>query len=492
MSKSKAKVKVSEKSENKLSILMVAAECAPFVKLGGLADVVGTLPVELNKLGADARVMMPFHHQIKEKFFERVTHVCDFYITFHHTSKYVGIEKLVYNDVVHYFVDNEEYFGDAVYRGDVAEGEQYAFFDRAVVEAASRIGFVPDIIHCNDWQTGMIPILIRTQYAHWEIGLSKSVFTIHNMMYQGQFGFEMFEQWLGIDPIYNTPEYMHNYDCASFMKAGIVFADRLSTVSPTYAKEILNPEFAYRLEGILNARQFDTWGIINGINVETYDPETDPYLDYHYSVNDMAGKRQCKVQLIEELGLSITPGTPIISMVTRLTSQKGLDLVKYILDEMICTENVAFVLLGTGNPEYEAYFRHMENKYKGRVCSYIAYNEKVAHRIYAGSDLFLMPSMFEPCGISQMIALRYGTLPIVRETGGLCDTVDSYNEYENTGNGFSFANYNANEMLHVIRYALTTLRSPKRRQGLIRRAMESDNSFETSAKKYLEMYQSIV
>ncbi|MDD3185130.1 MAG: glycogen/starch synthase [Anaerostipes sp.] len=492
MSKSKTKVKVDEKCENKLSVLMVAAECAPFVKLGGLADVVGTLPIELNKLGADARVMLPFHRQIKEKYFDRVTHVCDFSVQFNQRAVYVGVEKLVYNDVIHYFIDNEEYFGDAVYRGGIAEGEQYAFFDRAVVEAAGRIGFIPDILHCNDWQTGLIPILIRTQYGHWDIGRSKCIFTIHNMMYQGKFGFEMFQKWLGINPVYNTPEYMHNYDCASFMKAGVVFADRLSTVSPSYAKEILSPEYAYQMEGILNARQWDTWGIVNGIDTKAYNPEDDLYLKHHFSVDDMSGKRKNKIKLIKDLGLTINPGVPIIAMVTRLTSQKGLDLVKYILDEMMCTEDIGFIILGTGDKVYEDFFRFMENKYKGRLCAYIDYNERVAHEIYAGSDLFLMPSKFEPCGISQMIALRYGTLPVVRETGGLCDTIESYNEYEETGNGFSFQNYNAHEMFGVIKYALKILRSPKRKKGLIRRAMESDNSFETSAKKYLEMYQSIV
>lgn len=478
--------------DNKLNVLLVAAECAPFVKLGGLADVIGTLPKELNKIGADARVMMPFHSQMKWKYASQTRHLADFNIAFNGGEAYVGVEELVYNDVTYYLIDNESEFGDAVYRGGVAEGEQYAYFCRAVIESLGRIGFIPDVIHCNDWQTGLIPILLRTQYAHWEVGRAKTIFTIHNMMYQGEYAFEQFQKWVGIDSRYDTPEFMHNYECASFMKAALVFADRLSTVSPTYAGEIRNPAFSYRQEGILNARAGDTWGILNGINVEEFDPETDPLIPYHYSKDDLSGKKKNKAELIQRLGLSITPGVPIIGMVTRLTEQKGLDLVKYMLDEIICTEDVAFVILGTGDQEYEDFFRFMEGKYKGRVCSYIAYDNNVAHLIYAGSDLFLMPSKFEPCGISQMIALRYGTLPIVRETGGLRDTVQSYNEFEDTGNGFSFANYNAHEMLNTIRYALRTLHSPKRKHGLIVRAMESDNSFANSARKYMEMYQSIL
>ena len=444
-------------NNNSLKVLLAGAECAPFVKLGGLADVMGTLPKELNQIGADARVIMPFHSQMKGKYRAQTRHLADFNINFSGGETYVGVEELVYNEVTYYLIDNEGFFGDAVYRGGLAEGEQYAFFCRAVIEAASRIGFIPDVIHCNDWQTGLIPILLRTQYGHWDIGHAKTIFTIHNMMYQGEFGFDQFEHWLGIDPKYDTPEFMHNYECASFMKAALVFADRLSTVRQTHAQELPDPAFPY-----------------------------------HFNKDDLSGKKKDKQELIKALGLSITPGVPIIGMVTRLTEQKGLDLVKYMLDEIMCTENVAFVILGTGDYEYEEFFRYMEEKYKGRVCSYIAYDNAVAHQIYAGSDLFLMPSKFEPCGISQMIALRYGTLPIVRETGGLRDTVQSYNEYEDTGNGFSFANYNAHEMLGAIRYALQTLQSPKRKHGLIQRAMESDNSFAKSAKIYLDMYNSVL
>ncbi len=312
------------------------------------------------------------------------------------------------------------------------------------------------------------------------------------MMYQGEFGFDQFEHWLGIDPKYDTPEFMHNYECASFMKAALVFADRLSTVSPTYAQEIRDPAFAYRQEGILNARAGDTWGILNGMNQEEFNPETDPLIPYHFNKDDLSGKKKDKQELIKALGLSITPGVPIIGMVTRLTEQKGLDLVKYMLMRS-CVQRMSHLSFS------ERVIMNMRNfsvtwkkKYKGRVCSYIAYDNAVAHQIYAASDLFLMPSKFEPCGISQMIALRYGTLPIVRETGGLRDTVQSYNEYEDTGNGFSFANYNAHEMLGAIRYALQTLQSPKRKHGLIRRAMESDNSFAKSAKIYLDMYNSVL
>ena len=475
-------------------ILFAASEGVPFIKTGGLADVVGSLPKYIDKEYFDVRVFIPKYTCMKQEMKDKLRYVTHFYMDFNWQNVYVGVLEAEEAGVHYYFIDNESYFGGFKPYGDDPryEIEKYAYFCKAVLSALPLLNFQPDLIHCHDWQTGLIPILLRTQYGHWDIGHAKTIFTIHNMMYQGEFGFDQFEHWLGIDPKYDTPEFMHNYECASFMKAALVFADRLSTVSPTYAQEIRDPAFAYRQEGILNARAGDTWGILNGMNQEEFNPETDPLIPYHFNKDDLSGKKKDKQELIKALGLSITPGVPIIGMVTRLTEQKGLDLVKYMLDEIMCTENVAFVILGTGDYEYEEFFRYMEEKYKGRVCSYIAYDNAVAHQIYAGSDLFLMPSKFEPCGISQMIALRYGTLPIVRETGGLRDTVQSYNEYEDTGNGFSFANYNAHEMLGAIRYALQTLQSPKRKHGLIQRAMESDNSFAKSAKIYLDMYNSVL
>ncbi len=471
-------------------ILLVGAECAPFAKAGGLADVIGTLPKELNHLGLDARVMMPFHKVIKERYRMETEHVCDFYTKLGMKPCFVGIEKLVRDGVTFYFVDNEEYFWGPLYRGGLAEGEQYAFFARAVCEALDRIDFVPDVVNCNDWHTGMIPMLLKTQYQHRAQGHCKTVFTIHNMMYQGQFSFQQIKDWLGVEDRYNTAEFMENYGCASFMKAALVFCDRISTVSPSYAQEIRMPYYAYKLEGILNARAHDTWGIVNGINTEEFNPANDICIGHHYDANDISNKFRVKEDLLHELGLNIWATTPLIGMVTRLTSQKGIDLLMQVFDE-IMQQDVAFAILGTGDPMYENFLREMENRYKGRVCAYIGYSNEVAHRIYAGSDLFLMPSKFEPCGISQMIAQRYGTLPIVRETGGLRDTVQPYNEYTGEGNGFSFANYSAYEMLNIIKYALWVIKDEGKRVQLVKNALNVDNSFANSARKYYDMYMGL-
>ena len=472
-------------------ILLVGAECAPFAKAGGLADVIGTLPKELNHLGLDARVMMPFHKVIKERYRMETEHVCDFYTKLGMKPCFVGIEKLVRDGVTFYFVDNEEYFWGPLYRGGLAEGEQYAFFARAVCEALDRIDFVPDVVNCNDWHTGMIPMLLKTQYQHRAQGHCKTVFTIHNMMYQGQFSFQQIKDWLGVEDRYNTAEFMENYGCASFMKAALVFCDRISTVSPSYAQEIRMPYYAYKLEGILNARAHDTWGIVNGINTEEFNPANDICIGHHYDANDISNKFRVKEDLLHELGLNIWATTPLIGMVTRLTSQKGIDLLMQVFDE-IMQQDVAFAILGTGDPMYENFLREMENRYKGRVCAYIGYSNEVAHRIYAGSDLFLMPSKFEPCGISQMIAQRYGTLPIVRETGGLRDTVQPYNEYTGEGNGFSFANYSAYEMLNIIKYALWVIKDEGKRVQLVKNALNVDNSFANSARKYYDMYMGLL
>lgn len=472
-------------------ILLVGAECAPFAKAGGLADVIGTLPKELNRLGLDARVMMPFHKVIKEKYRMETEHVCDFYTKLGMKPCFVGIEKLVRDGVTFYFVDNEEYFWGPLYRGGLAEGEQYAFFARAVCEALDRIDFVPDVVNCNDWHTGMIPMLLKTQYQHRAQGHCKTVFTIHNMMYQGQFSFQQIKDWLGVEDRYNTAEFMENYGCASYMKAALVFCDRISTVSPSYAQEIRMPYYAYKLEGILNARAHDTWGIVNGINTEEFNPANDICIGHHYDANDISNKFRVKEDLLHELGLNIWATTPLIGMVTRLTSQKGIDLLMQVFDE-IMQQDVAFAILGSGDPVYENFLREMENRYKGRVCAYIGYNNEVAHRIYAGSDLFLMPSKFEPCGISQMIAQRYGTLPIVRETGGLRDTVQPYNEYTGEGNGFSFANYSAYEMLNIIKYALWVIKDEGKRVQLVKNALNVDNSFANSARKYYDMYMGLL
>ena len=476
-----------------MKVLFAASECVPFVKTGGLADVVGALPKRLRDQGADVRVMLPMYSAIEPRWREKMEHVLFFYVNLGWRRQYVGIEKLVYDGITFYFVDNEQYFGrNYIYGYGADEGERFAYFCRAVLESLPLIDFVPDILHCHDWQTGLIPPMLDIQYRKLELYKNiKTVFTIHNMMYQGTYAFGAVRDWLGVDPSYYNSECLEAYGCANFMKAALVFADKINTVSPTYAEEIKTAYYAYGMEGILNARSADLCGILNGIDVDAFDPETDKYLKYHFSLSDMNGKYENKKMLMRELGLTADPSTPLIGMISRLTSQKGFDLVMRVFNE-IMQENVAIVLLGTGDPMYESFFRGMEASYKGRVCSYIAYDNALSHQIYAASDLFLMPSKFEPCGISQMISLRYGTLPIVRETGGLRDTVVPYNEYTGEGNGFSFTNYNAHDMLEVIRLALRTIGDPATRRRLIEHAMTADNSFIVSAKKYRDLYLSLL
>lgn len=471
-------------------ILLVGAECAPFAKTGGLADVIGTLPAQLKKLGADARVMMPLHRQIKEKYRYELYHICTFYVTLGWRTQFCGIETLTVNGIQYYFVDNEYYFGGPIYKGGEAEGEQYAFFSRAVLEALPLIDFMPDVIHANDWHTAMIPMLIKTQYSG-DVGMISTLFTIHNIAYQGRFSPFFVKDLLGVPDSFITAQYMEAYGDANFLKAGIVFSDKVNTVSPSYAHELKYPYYSEGMDGVLNSRGGDFCGIINGIDTISFDPHTDKNIKNHYTSGSLYNKKQDKLALIEELSLNADEHTPVISMVTRLTEQKGIDLVMYALSG-IMAQDICLVVLGSGDKKYEDFFFSAQAKYPGKIAYSNKYDEALSHRIYAGSDLFLMPSKFEPCGISQMIAMRYGTLPIVRETGGLKDTVKPYNEFEQSGTGFSFANYNADEMLGVIKLALSVYRDEKRFRGIQKQAMAEDFSFEASAKKYLELYKSCI
>ena len=475
---------------NALKVLMVGSECAPFSKTGGLADVMSTLPPALQKQGVDCRVMIPFHSKMKEKYATQTTHIADFYIQMGWRREYVGVELLHYQGVDYYLIDNNYYFGGPIYKGGTDEGMQYAYFQRAVLEAMEYIDFEPDVMHCNDWQTGMIPMLIKTQYQFRKQGKYKTLLTIHNIMYQGKYDFGFVKDLLHIPDMYCTPEYIENYGCANFLKAGLVFADKINTVSPTYAKELLSPYFAYELEGILAARENDTVGIINGINPAEYDPATDKLIPYNFSAKDLAGKEECKKALLAEMGLEYKEGRPVIGLVSRLTAQKGFDLIMRVIHDIMRLD-IAIVLLGSGDAKYESFFRSVEQTYPGRFCAYIGYSNELSHKIYAGCDLFLMPSVFEPCGISQMIALCYGTLPIVRETGGLKDTVQPYNQYTGEGNGFSFANVNAHDMLHTIEYAVEVLKDKEAHNTLVQNAFASDFAFEKSAKLYKELFESL-
>lgn len=470
------------------AILLAAAECAPLSKTGGLADVVGTLPRSLAKQGIDARVITPYHRVIKEKYADRVEHLFYFYTQLGWRSEYVGIEKLELEGLTVYLVDNEHYFGDKIYRGDKAEGEQYAFFSKAVLDAIPSLDFSPELVHCNDWHTAMIPMLAKTQYPGCVQERLKFLLTIHNIAFQGKFGFDYVQDLLGIDARYNTPEFMELNGCADFLKAGCVFADRINTVSPSYAQEILSPYYAEGLEGILNARHAQLSGIINGIDKQVFNPHSDPSLPARYNRGRLKGKAQCKQALQERMGLEQRADVPLFAMVTRMTEQKGFDLVACVLDEMMSKEDMQFALLGTGDARFENFMRAAEERYPGRLCAYIGYSEELSHLVYAGSDFFLMPSRFEPCGLSQMIAMRYGSIPIVRETGGLRDTVMPYNRFTGEGNGFSFANFDAWEMRATVRTAIESYHNKEIMQGLISNAMAADFGFELSAVEYARLY----
>ncbi len=470
------------------AVLLASAECAPLSKTGGLADVVGTLPKALRKLGMDARVITPYHRVIKDKYADRVEHMFTFYARLGWRSEYVGIEKLVLDGVTIYLVDNEHYFGDKIYRGGDAELEQYAFFTRSVLDAIPNLDFRPEVVHCNDWHTAMIPMLGKTQYQGGVQERLKYLLTIHNIAFQGKCGFDRVQDLLGVDSRYYTPEFMELNGCANFMKGGLVFADRINTVSPSYAEEIKMPYYAEGLEGILNARSAQLSGIINGIDKEVFNPYRDPNLPVHFDKGHRKGKALCKAALQEKMGLDVRPDVPLFAMVTRMTEQKGFDLVACVLDDLMSREDMQFMLLGTGEDRFENFMRAAEYRYRGRLCSYIGYSEPLSHLVYAGSDFLVMPSRFEPCGLSQMLAMRYGTLPIVRETGGLRDTVKPYNRFTGEGNGFSFANYDAWELRDAMRSAMDCYRKSDVMNSLIRSAMDCDFGFDRSAEEYARLY----
>ena len=487
------KTKLEEKDRYELpKVLLVAAECAPLSKTGGLADVVGTLPKSLNKLEMDARVITPYHRVIKEKYSNKVEHLFHFFVDLGWRHQYAGIERLVLDGVTIYLVDSDYYFGDKIYRGGYAEGEQYAFFCRAVLDAMPNLGFEAEIVHCNDWHTAMIPMLARTQYKGCMQESRKYLLSIHNIMYQGKYDFGYVQDLLGVEDKYYTAEYMELNGCADFLKAGCVFADRISTVSPTYADEIKYPYFGEGLEGLLNARSAELSGILNGIDTKVFNPKTDRSIPAKFSADDLRGKAECKTVLQERFGLKKKQNVPVVAMVTRMTEQKGFDLVKYALDSLMAEADMQFVLLGTGDEEYESFMNYACTKYPAKVGVFIGYSEELSHLVYAGSDFFLMPSRFEPCGLSQMIAMRYGSLPIVRETGGLKDSVIPYNRFTGEGDGFSFSNYNGLEMKNCIKTALKCYEDKEIMSGLMNSAMAQDFSFARSAKEYVRLYISML
>lgn len=476
-----------------MKILYAASECSPFIKTGGLADVAGTLPVAMARQGADVRVILPKYRDISQYWKDRMQHVASFYLNMGWRRQYCGIESLEYQGVIFYFVDNEFYFArDSVYGSGDEEGERFAYFCRAVLEAIPYLDFVPDVLHCNDWQTGMIPALLRIQYSRLPLYTNiHTAFTIHNLRYQGVFPWNFIDDMLGLGEQYYNPEYLEYYGCMSFMKGALVFSDAVNTVSRTYAEEIQTPYFGERLDGMLRKRSGALTGIVNGIDPAQYDPRTNQYLPAHYSAEDFSGKRECKMALQQEMGLAVNPDVPLVGIVTRLTEQKGLDLIERVLDD-IMRQDVQFCILGTGEERYCELFTWAAWRYSGRLAARIEVSESLAQRIYAGSDIFLMPSQFEPCGLAQMIALHYGTIPLVRETGGLKDTVIPYNKYTDEGNGFSFANYNAHEMLFTLEHAIEYYHDRPLWERMMKRAMAADFTWDRSAQEYLDMYARIL
>ena len=477
-----------------MKVLFAASECVPFVKTGGLADVVGALPRELYKEGADVRVILPLYKAVGQKWRDQMEHVLYFYVNLGWRHQYVGILKTVYEGVTYYFVDNEQYFGrDYIYGMGGDEGERFAFFSRAVLEALTKIDFVPDVLHCNDWQTGMIPVLLKAQYKQLELYSNiRTVYTIHNLQYQGIFPIGHIEEMLSLGDWAYTSDNLEFFGMCSFMKGGLVFADEVTTVSPTYAQEIQTAYYGERLDGLLRARVDHLTGILNGIDTVDYDPATDVHIPAHYTADTYEKKVENKLALQQEMGLNVDANAPLIGMVTRLSGQKGLDLVECVLSEILAT-GAQLVVLGMGESKYVDLFSWAQWKFAGQVAARFEMNAPLSHRIYAGCDLFLMPSMFEPCGLSQLISLRYGTLPITRETGGLRDTVLAYNAFTGEGNGFTFLNYNAHDMLHVIEQAVAMYKGDRPLFNSIAvRAMGGLYGWDQSARKYLALYKKLV
>ena len=473
-------------------VLFVASECVPFIKTGGLADVVGSLPKYFDKNEFDVRVMIPKYVSIPEEYKNQMEFSTHFYLELAWRKQYVGIFQMQYQGVTFYFLDNEFYFsGNRPYGEIYQDIEKFAFFSKAALSALPVIGFRPDIIHCHDWQTGLIPVYLKDSFQQGEFfrGI-KSIMTIHNLKFQGVWDKKTVMDTTGLDAYYFTPDKLEAYGDANYLKGGLVYADQITTVSDTYAEEIKTPFYGEKLDGLMNARANCLSGIVNGIDYEDYNPLTDNKIERNYDVSNFRKEKiKNKIALQKELGLEENQKTMMIGVVSRLTDQKGFDLVAYVMDEL-CQDAVQIVVLGTGEEQYENMFRHFAWKYPGKVSANIYYSEAMSHKIYASCDAFLMPSLFEPCGLSQLMSLRYGTVPIVRETGGLKDTVEPYNEYEKTGTGFSFMNYNAHEMLATVRYAEQIYYDKKRDWNkIVERAMNKDFSWKNSAKQYEELYE---
>ena len=479
-------------TSKKMQIVFASAECAPFVKTGGLGDVAGSLPAALVRAGAEVIVMVPKYATIKDEYKAQMEHFADFYVSLSWRNEYCGLEKLEHDGVTYMFVDNEHYFARDYPYGFFDDGERFAFFSKAITESLQHLpeGFECDILHCNDWQTALAPVFLREFYQGLPLyDRVKTVFSIHNVAFQGQFSDTVMEDILGMAHIPAAATQLRCDACSiNYMLGALHYADAITTVSPTYAGEIQTPEFGEGLDGVLRERSYALQGILNGIDVVGFDPATDKRIAANYTVDDRAGKAVCKAKLQEELGLEIRDDRPLMVMVTRLTRQKGMDLVMYALDRIL-SGGVQVAVLGTGDRDYEDGLRYFQGKYPGTMAARIEFDPALSQRMYAAADMFLMPSKFEPCGLSQIIAMRYGTLPIVRETGGLKDTVQPYNEFTGEGTGFSFSHFNGDEMGDaVFRAARLFWDNRKAWDQLVTQAMSQDFSWTRSADKYLDLY----
>lgn len=479
-------------SSKKMQIVFASAECAPFVKTGGLGDVAGSLPAALVRAGAEVIVMVPKYATIKDEYKSQMEHFSDFYVSLGWRNEYCGLEKLEHDGVTYMFIDNERYFARDYPYGFFDDGERFAFFSKAITESLQHLpaGFECDILHCNDWQTALAPVFLREFYQGLPLyDRVKTVFSIHNVAFQGQFSDTVMEDILGVAHIPAAASQLRCDACSiNYMLGALRYADAITTVSPTYANEIQTPEFGEGLDGVLRERSYALQGILNGIDVAGFDPATDKRIAANYTVDDRSGKAVCKAKLQEELGLEVRDDRPLMVMVTRLTRQKGMDLVMYALDRILAG-GVQVAVLGTGDRDYEDGLRYFQDKYPGTMAARIEFDPALSQRMYAAADMFLMPSKFEPCGLSQIIAMRYGTLPIVRETGGLKDTVIPYNEFTGEGTGFSFSNFNGDEMGDaVFRAARLFWDNRDAWNQLVTQAMSQDFSWTRSADKYLDLY----
>ncbi|WP_408956292.1 glycogen synthase GlgA [Natroniella sp. ANB-PHB2] len=477
----------------KLKVLFISSEVAPFAKTGGLADVAGSLPQAIKELGHDVRVVMPEYSQIADEYIKDLEHILHFRVKVGWRDNYVGVNQLKNNKIPTYFIDNKNYFDRESLYENPDKHIQFAYFCRAVLEMLPKIEFKPDIIHCNDWQTGPLSIMLKENYQLYDFYKDiKTVYTIHNLRYQGQFGRDILSDVLCLDSKHWESGVLRHDSCINYMKMGINMSDIVTTVSKTYAEEIKTSYFGEGLDYVMRMNDDDLYGIVNGIDYNNYDPATDQRIYVNYSVDNLEGKYKNKRRLQEEMNLPVREDIPVIGLVSRLVDQKGLDLIEDIIYELLEENEIQFIMLGTGQSKYEKMFSKVACDFPDKMAANIKYDVEIAQKIYAGSDMFLMPSKYEPCGLGQLFSLRYGTIPIVRETGGLNDTIQPYNDVTRLGNGFSFSDYNADDLLYTIRRAILIYHEPKNWKKLVKRAMTSDYSWQNSAQKYVELYYKVM